>query len=173
MASQNFSEIQDFLIICPSVNVSILQLSSVPEFQSHGWQWRQPVFQACATIVVRSYFQSSPIGFSTLSEKYGSKCFATLSCNFFWLTMSFWFFMLLENQIFCWPMFFSVITALTAFNRNGSGVNGSPCRYKGVNGVSPESWPLCRKNNGVFSKKFNPGRKPPPPQGIVSPHSKL
>ena len=30
---------------------------------------------------------------------------------------------------------FSGITALTAINRNAKGVNGVPCRYKGVNGV--------------------------------------
>ena len=30
---------------------------------------------------------------------------------------------------------FSGVTALTALNRYAGGVNGGPCRYKGVNGV--------------------------------------
>ena len=36
---------------------------------------------------------------------------------------------------FLYTQVFSGITALTAFNRNANGVNGVPCRYKGVNGV--------------------------------------
>ena len=35
--------------------------------------------------------------------------------------------------------FYSDITALTAFNRNGSGVDGGLCRDKGVNDVLLES----------------------------------
>ena len=38
-------------------------------------------------------------------------------------------------QIIGRHMFFSGITALTAFNRNAIGVNGVPCPYEGVNGV--------------------------------------
>ena len=34
--------------------------------------------------------------------------------------------------------FLSGIAALTAFNRNASGVNGSSCRYKGVEGIVVE-----------------------------------
>ena len=42
----------------PSEKGAIRQLSSVPEFQSHGWQRRQAAFQASATIVVQLYCQS-------------------------------------------------------------------------------------------------------------------
>ena len=69
---------------------------------------------------------------------------------------------------------FSDITALTAFKRNANGVNGVPCRYRGVKGVLlvginaltafackltalAALTPQYRKNSGVFSKKFDPG----------------
>ena len=48
----------------------------------------------------------------------------------------------MKNLDFLWTYdvcFFSGITALTAFNRNTKGVNGVPCRYKGVKGVLLES----------------------------------
>ena len=48
---------------------------------------------------------------------------------------------------------FSGITALTAFNRNANGVNGVPCRYKGVNGVllvgKKALTAFCLQVNGV------------------------
>ena len=60
--------------------------------------------------------------------------------------------------------FFSGITALTEFNRNASGLNSGPCRYRGIKGVLLQKLaallaftPLYQKTCGVFSKKFDPG----------------
>ena len=70
MANQIFSESQDLLTSCsrteqwqtirecqrlqgydPFVHDSIRKVSSVPDFQSNGWQRRHAVFQTSATIV--------------------------------------------------------------------------------------------------------------------------
>ena len=68
----------------PSKNGSIRQLSSVPEFQSHGWQRRQAVFQAKATIVVRLYCQSKWNIFRYLMKLQVNSKGRGVCCNF-WL----------------------------------------------------------------------------------------